>query len=373
MNIIDNEIVNNNKIITNILNKTINQVVTNNIKTRTTTVNLSSVDGNKIAIAGDVRATGGGTITFLQQHSSKLTAKVLSDISSNDSERTAFTSEISSDIVNKLKNNNDITQALKANNVLENIKNTEGEVNNVMKTIGNIVGNITGAKSEDITKQTLLNKLYTSVNNTNISETNLTNILKNIVTNNIENKINNNCGILTNSYNDIAINGGVFADGTGSTIFFSQDTLIDDFIKCIFTEDDTISLYDDTTMKAITENLTDVTNATKTISKADLDNAQKLLEAQTSYGNIIADAITKNIQMIIIALIVIGVGALIVFGIILLRKKGGTKMDSLIDTGLDKVMDIGVKKVDNTLSDMLDPLKDNPQNVATTLKYLLNL
>jgi hypothetical protein len=375
MNSISNRLETNTAVIKNFMTTIANDFTTNYITYIAASFTISDGTANILASSGTTYIADGpgSNITLTQRINSIKTMEAVSHIVSDINVQNEFKTDLANKIINSIENNQDIENMLKANNVLSNLKEHSGELNNFINKAAEVIGDLTGAQKKDTVKQTISNRIEANIINSTLDKTQIETIIKNTVSANIKNVSENNCGINSSVYNTLGFNNDTLIARNAGSITITQDQIIQDFLSCIFSVQTSASIVSKMNSSQLIENMDQIISNITDTNKENLSNDMKNVEKETSFMNIIADAITKNIQMIIIALIVIGVGALIVFGIILLRKKGDTKMDSLIDTGLDKVMDIGVKKVDNTLSDMLDPLKDNPPNVATTLKYLLNL
>jgi len=188
---ISTEIKNHTENITKIMTKTINDTTMSVINKNATKIQ-GATSGTNLMDFGKLSATGRDSVIDINQTVS-VNALISASVNlvSDTKALSALGTQITSDLKNKVANDNAMSSSMDAINKIADAQKSAGGpealVDSVMATIGGLGDSLSGAKSESQQLTMIKNSINTKVSSTNINKNDITNIVENKVKTGIEN------------------------------------------------------------------------------------------------------------------------------------------------------------------------------------------
>ena len=192
------------------MNETINSVTTNMVLDTTTEV-LQSNAGSTLLEIGDIKQRGRIKININLKVSVKaINSAVLKIVQSNDA-MTKLATQFQEQIINKIKNDNEMKGELEAINKIKQLEKDAGGleslVRNIMDTANNIMKSLTGTSTKEDVKTRIKNEMNLKFKNDTLNQNDIIKKVQNTIENKVVNS-NSKCGgstsnssATTNAYN----------------------------------------------------------------------------------------------------------------------------------------------------------------------------
>ena len=267
------EIDNTTKNITKIMNETINNVTTNMVLDTTTEV-LQSNAGSTILEIGDIIQKGKSRININQKVSVKaINSAVLKIVQSNDA-MTKLATQFQDQIINKIKNDNEMKGELEAINKIKQLEKDAGGVEslvrNIMDTANNIMKSLTGTSTKEDVKTRIKNEMNLKFKNETLNQNEIIKKVQNTIQNNMKNVSKQTCKFDTKGESIIRIRNIVQDENSDLTI--GQSVAVEALNKCIIDTLNTNGIVQDMSTTGFTVSSSDTANTNKQDTKMKTDN-----------------------------------------------------------------------------------------------------
>jgi ElaB/YqjD/DUF883 family membrane-anchored ribosome-binding protein len=267
------EIENTTKNITKIMNETINTVTTNMVLDTTTEV-LQSNAGTTLLEIGDIKQRGRSKININQKVSVKaINSAVLKIVQSNDA-MTKLATQFQDQIINKIKNDNEMKGELEAINKIKQLEKDAGGleslVRNIMDTANNIMKSLTGTSTKEDVKTRIKNEMNLKFKNDTLNQNDIIKKVQNTIQNNMKNVSKQTCKFDTKGESIIRIRNIEQDDNSELTI--GQSVAVEALNKCIIDTLNTNGIVQDMSTTGFTTSSSDTANTNKQDAKMKTDN-----------------------------------------------------------------------------------------------------
>ena len=267
------EIENTTKNITKIMNETINSVTTNMVLDTTTEV-LQSNAGSTLLEIGDIKQRGKSKININQKVSVKaINSAVLKIVQSNDA-MTKLATQFQDQIINKIKNDNEMKGELEAINKIKQLEKDAGGleslVRNIMDTANNIMKSLTGTSTKEDVKTRIKNEMNLKFKNDTLNQNDIIKKVQNTIENNMKNVSKQTCKFDTKGESIIRIRNIEQDDNSELTI--GQSVAVEALNKCIIDTLNTNGIVQDMSTTGFTTSSSDTANTNKQEAKMKTDN-----------------------------------------------------------------------------------------------------
>lgn len=267
------EIENTTKNITKIMNETINTVTTNMVLDTTTEV-LQSNAGSTLLEIGDIKQRGKSKININQKVSVKaINSAVLKIVQSNDA-MTKLATQFQDQIINKIKNDNEMKGELEAINKIKQLEKDAGGleslVRNIMDTANNIMKSLTGTSTKEDVKTRIKNEMNLKFKNDTLNQNDIIKKVQNTIQNNMKNVSKQTCKFDTKGESIIRIRNIEQDDNSELTI--GQSVAVEALNKCIIDTLNTNGIVQDMSTTGFTTSSSDTANTNKQEAKMKTDN-----------------------------------------------------------------------------------------------------
>lgn len=267
------EIENTTKNITKIMNETINTVTTNMVLDTTTEV-LQSNAGSTLLEIGDIKQRGKSKININQKVSVKaINSAVLKIVQSNDA-MTKLATQFQDQIINKIKNDNEMKGELEAINKIKQLEKDAGGleslVRNIMDTANNIMKSLTGTSTKEDVKTRIKNEMNLKFKNDTLNQNDIIKKVQNTIENNMKNVSKQTCKFDTKGESIIRIRNIEQDDNSELTI--GQSVAVEALNKCIIDTLNTNGIVQDMSTTGFTTSSSDTANTNKQEAKMKTDN-----------------------------------------------------------------------------------------------------
>jgi len=272
-NSINQKVKNLNTQISDVMNQSITNVSTEMITKNANTIRQSTSGNNQFTMDGDIVIGGKGKVAINQKVDVQSTNLAVINLVQNSKMLSEMASQTSSDIMNKIGNDNAMKAALAASTAISNKKSEEGGVaamaDSVMKAMPGASSN-----SSDYTETKIANKLNIDMTNTNFNENKIRAIVENNLNTSVQNINAQECKIDTNVENVMRLKGIKVSDD--GQLQLNQIANVKAFNECI------IKTFNTSEMANQISNV----QAIKTVSTAENKNAASAeLTAKTKVEN----------------------------------------------------------------------------------------
>jgi len=262
------EIENTTKNITKIMNETINSVTTNMVLDTTTEV-LQSNAGSTLLEIGDIKQRGKSKININQKVSVKaINSAVLKIVQSNDA-MTKLATQFQEQIINKIKNDNEMKGELEAINKIKQLEKDAGGleslVRNIMDTANNIMKSLTGTSTKEDVKTRIKNEMNLKFKNDTLNQNDIIKKVQNTIENNMKNVSKQTCKFDTKGESIIRIRNIEQDDNSELTI--GQSVAVEALNKCIIDTLNTNGIVQDMSTTGFTTSSSDTANTNKQEAK----------------------------------------------------------------------------------------------------------
>jgi hypothetical protein len=272
-NSINQKVKNLNTQISDVMNQSITNVSTEMITKNANTIRQSTSGNNQFTMDGDIVIGGKGKVAINQKVDVQSTNLAVINLVQNSKMLSEMASQTSSDIMNKIGNDNAMKAALAASTAISNKKSEEGGVaamaDSVMKAMPGASSN-----SSDYTETKIANKLNIDMTNTNFNENKIRAIVENNLSTSVKNINAQECKIDTNVENVMRLKGIKVSDD--GQLQLNQIANVKAFNECV------IKTFNTSEMANQISNV----QAIKTVSIAENKNAASAeLTAKTKVEN----------------------------------------------------------------------------------------
>ncbi len=268
------EIKNRTENITKIINQTINKV-TNNMVLETTTEVIQTNAGSAIFEARDIKQRGGSIIKIDQNVDVKsINSAVLKIVQSNEA-LTKLATKFQEEILNKIKNDNDMKGELEAINKIKQLEKDAGGpeslVRQITNTANDMIKSMTGTSTKEEVKTKIINKLNLRFENQTINQNEINKKVENIIKNNMSNISKQTCKFETKGDAIIRV-GNIDQDEKGN-MTVGQSVSVNALNKCIIDTLNTNSIVNDISTTGLTSSSSNTENANKSQGSMKTDNS----------------------------------------------------------------------------------------------------
>ena len=273
-NDINQKVKNLNTQISDVMNQSVTNVSTEMITKNASTIRQSTSGNNQFTMDGDIVIGGKGKVAINQKVDVQSTNLAVINLVQSSKMLSEMASQTSSDIMNKIGNDNAMKAALAASTAISNKKSEEGGVaamaDSVMKAMPGASSN-----SSDYTETKIANKLNIDMTNTNFNENKIRAIVENNLSTSVKNINAQECKMDTHAENVMRLKGIKVSDD--GQLQLNQIANVKAFNECV------IKTFNTAEMANQISNV----QAIKTVSIAENKNAASAeLKAETKVENV---------------------------------------------------------------------------------------
>lgn len=275
-NEIKTEITNVNKNLTDIINTNITNSTMNVVNTNAQSIANNTGGGNMLNLSGGLSVSGRGSVFDVNQSVSiSATTTAVANVIQSTEATNALASSINNDLMNKIKNDSTMSQAMQAATNLNAATSTAGGMADMIASVTGMVNNAlsAGDKMSSEKNTSIKTRVMNSLSNTTINENKIKTIIENNITNNISQSNMASCTNNINLSNTINIDGAV-SISDGGVAKLNQIASLTALSSCV--------LGAAQTNTAVNEIMNDVKNTAST----DTENKTKVTQSQAATTSI---------------------------------------------------------------------------------------
>jgi len=224
----------------------------------------------------DIKVTGHGKVTINQMVDVKVTNQAVSNITQDSKGMANIAAQITTDVLNKIQNDNTLKQSLQAASDLNKATSKAGGlsdmVDSVFSTMGSVLKQGSPITNEDVTN--IKNKVMMNISNTTINKNKIEDSVESNIKSKIEQESSASCEIVTNAENVMTVRD-INADEYGE-VELLQVGNVSALNSCILGAVQTTELVTQITTNNETTTTTDTANKAATDQK--MDSTTKITE-----------------------------------------------------------------------------------------------
>ena len=301
-NKITDTVENVNQQIVNLLNSSMTSITTTVINNQEANMNVKSGAGSTTRI-DSITVKNGGTVDINQQASLISKANAILSITQDTTLLNKITTDIINDVSSKITQNTQLSDDLKAVNAIEKSKETDGEVNNLINTVGDAVKGLIDTGRDQIDSTTINNLIQNTIKNSTYFENNINNVLQNIFNTSVSSNLLNNCLSTSSSFNNLDIKT-IHVEDPSSGLHITQESLLNNFYSCYITSLVQTGVYQELAQSLYDKSSQTVDTSNKVDAKMDTQNTIKNIEKTTSLITGLLQALIVGIIAIVIIIVI---------------------------------------------------------------------